>query len=32
VKTLLYKGTEGAVTGDFIIGDETLWATQKNYV
>jgi len=27
--TILYIGSEGAVTGQFIIGDETLWATQK---
>lgn len=27
--TILYIGQEGAVTGQFIIGDETLWATQK---
>jgi hypothetical protein len=28
-KTLLYTGIEGAVTGNFIIGDEILWASQK---
>lgn len=27
--TILYIGQEGAVTGQFILGDETLWATQK---
>lgn len=27
--TIFYIGQEGAVTGQFIIGDETLWATQK---
>lgn len=27
--SILYIGSEGAVTGQFIIGDETLWATQK---
>ena len=29
VKTLLYQSEEGAVEGEFIIGDETLWASQK---
>ena len=27
--TLLYQSEEGAVQGKFIIGDETLWASQK---
>ena len=29
VETLLYQSEEGAVEGEFIIGDDTLWATQK---
>ena len=29
VETLLYQSEEGAVEGKFIIGDDTLWATQK---
>ena len=29
VKTLLYQSEEGAVEGEFIIGDETLWASRK---
>ena len=29
VDTLLYQSEEGAVEGKFIIGDETLWASQK---
>ncbi|MDR3223708.1 MAG: virulence RhuM family protein [Methanobrevibacter sp.] len=29
VTTLFYKGHEGAVSADFIIDNETLWATQK---
>jgi hypothetical protein len=29
VKTLLYQSDEGAVEGEFIIGDETLWASRK---
>lgn len=29
VKTLLYQSEDGAVEGEFIIGDETLWARQK---
>jgi hypothetical protein len=28
-QSLLYIGPEGAVSGNFIIGDETLWASQK---
>ncbi|MDL2246929.1 virulence RhuM family protein [Methanobrevibacter sp. OttesenSCG-928-K11] len=28
-KTLLYKGPEGSVEGDFIIGNETLWANRQ---
>ena len=30
VETLLYVGEEGAETIEVIIGDETLWATQKS--
>ena len=29
VKTLLYQSEEGAVEGEFIIGDDTLWASRK---
>lgn len=29
VKTLLYQSEEGAVEGKFIIGEDTLWASQK---
>ena len=29
VDTLLYQSEEGAVQGKFIVGDETLWASQK---
>ena len=29
VQTLLYKSDEGAIEGDFIIGEDTLWANQK---
>ena len=29
VDTLLYQSEEGAVEGKFIVGDETLWASQK---
>ena len=29
VKTLLYQSKDGAVEGEFIIGDETLWASRK---
>lgn len=29
VKTLLYQSEDGAVEGEFIIGDETLWASRK---
>lgn len=29
VKTLLYQSEEGAVEAEFIIGDETLWASRK---
>lgn len=29
VETLLYQSEEGAVEGKFIIGNETLWASQK---
>jgi hypothetical protein len=29
VKTLLYQSEEGAVEGEFIIGDETLWSSRK---
>ena len=29
VKTLLYQSEEGAVEGEFIIGDETLWVSRK---
>lgn len=29
VKTLLYQSEEGAVEGEFIIGEETLWASRK---
>ncbi|MGL4670402.1 MAG: RhuM family protein [Methanobacteriaceae archaeon] len=28
-ETIFYIGDEGAVTAEFIIGDETLWASQK---
>jgi len=30
VETLLYSGEEGAVTIEVIIGDETIWASQKS--
>ena len=29
VKTLLYQSKDGAVEGEFIIDDETLWASRK---
>ena len=29
VKTLLYQSEEGAVEGEFIIGDETMWASRS---
>lgn len=29
VKTLLYQSEEGAVEGEFIIGDDTLWASRS---
>ena len=29
VKTLLYQSDEGAVEGEFIIGEDTLWASRK---
>ena len=29
VDTLLYQSEEGVVEGKFIVGDETLWASQK---
>lgn len=29
VKTLLYQSDDGAVEGEFIMGDETLWASRK---
>ena len=29
IKTLLYQSEEGAVEGEFIIGDETLWVSRK---
>ena len=29
VKTLLYESEEGAVEGQFIIGDDTLWVSRK---
>ena len=29
VKTLLYESEEGAVEGEFVIGDDTIWANQK---
>lgn len=29
VEKLLYQSEEGSVEGEFIIGDDTLWASQK---
>ena len=29
VKTLLYQSDESAVEGEFIIGEDTLWASRK---
>ena len=29
VEKLVYQSEEGSVEGEFIIGDDTLWASQK---